>query len=300
MPARPRDRRPGAAQHLRRRAVDSGIGRPHAAQPGGALPARGPDRRPANLPPWWSGPKCPRRSITMRTRAFAATSPTWRASPIPIFCWEWWHAHAGRRAAQLGHPDVAGGPPASPATTRSTWCPSASSSPGLSISSSASPPRPAISRPARVVVSPVGGHKLGTFICYESVFPNFVRRFVADGAEVLFNISNDGYFGKSAARQQHLEIVRMRAAENRRWILRATNDGITATIDPAGRLRGTLPLIRGGRVAHRLHAISRSAPSTRGSATGFPCCARWSLSRCSLLIAVCCDRHLPPKATSKL
>ena len=94
----------------------------------------------------------------------------------------------------------------------------------------------------QVVVSPVGDHRVGTFICYESVFPNFVRRFVAGGAEVLFNISNDGYFGKSAARQQHLEIVRMRAAENQRWILRSTNDGITATIDPAGRLRGSLPL----------------------------------------------------------
>jgi apolipoprotein N-acyltransferase len=93
-----------------------------------------------------------------------------------------------------------------------------------------------------VVVSPVGGHRLGTFICYESVFPNFVRKFADDGAEVLFNLSNDGWFGKSAARRQHLEIVRMRAAENRRWILRATNDGITATIDSAGRLRGTLPL----------------------------------------------------------
>jgi apolipoprotein N-acyltransferase len=93
----------------------------------------------------------------------------------------------------------------------------------------------------KVVVSPIDGHKIGAFICYESVFPNFVRRFVADGAEVLFNISNDGYFGRSAAREQHLEIVRMRAAENRRWILRSTNDGITGTIDPAGRLRGTLP-----------------------------------------------------------
>jgi apolipoprotein N-acyltransferase len=94
---------------------------------------------------------------------------------------------------------------------------------------------------SRVVVSPVGNHKLGTFICYESVFPNFVRRFAAAGAELLVNISNDSWFGKSAARQQHLSIVRMRAAENRRWILRATNDGITATIDPAGRLLGTLP-----------------------------------------------------------
>jgi len=93
----------------------------------------------------------------------------------------------------------------------------------------------------RVVVSPVGTHKIATFICYESVFPNFVRKFAADGAEVLFNISNDGWFGKSAAREQHLSMVRMRAAENRRWILRSTNDGITATIDSAGRLRGTLP-----------------------------------------------------------
>ena len=94
----------------------------------------------------------------------------------------------------------------------------------------------------QVVVSSVGSHKIGTFICYESVFPNFVRRFAHGGAEVLFNISNDGWFGNSAARQQHLTIVRMRAAENRRWILRSTNDGITGTIDPAGRVRGTLPL----------------------------------------------------------
>ncbi len=94
----------------------------------------------------------------------------------------------------------------------------------------------------RVVVSPVDGHRIGAFICYESVFPNFVRKFADDGAEVLFNISNDGWFGHSAARLQHLEIVRMRAAENRRWILRSTNDGITATIDAAGRLRGRLPL----------------------------------------------------------
>jgi len=88
----------------------------------------------------------------------------------------------------------------------------------------------------------VGAHRIGAFICYESVFPNFVRKFAANGAEVLFNLSNDGWFGKTAAREQHLSIVRMRAAENRRWILRSTNDGITATIDSAGRLRGTLPL----------------------------------------------------------
>ncbi len=93
-----------------------------------------------------------------------------------------------------------------------------------------------------IVVSPMGSHQLGTFICYESVFPNFVRQFVNNGADVLFTISNDGWFGKSAAREQHLAIVRMRAAENERWILRAANDGITATIDPAGRVISHLPL----------------------------------------------------------
>jgi apolipoprotein N-acyltransferase len=94
----------------------------------------------------------------------------------------------------------------------------------------------------RIVVSPAGGHQIGAFICYESVFPNFVRKFARGGAQVLFNISNDGWFGHSAARRQHLSVVRMRAAENRRWILRSTNDGITAAIDAAGRVRETLPL----------------------------------------------------------
>ncbi|MDP8991172.1 MAG: apolipoprotein N-acyltransferase [Acidobacteriota bacterium] len=89
----------------------------------------------------------------------------------------------------------------------------------------------------RVVIFPVGDHKLGAFICYESAFPDLVRQFTHSGAEVLVNLSNDGYFGNSAAHAQHLEIARMRAAENRRWILRATNDGISASIDPRGRVR---------------------------------------------------------------
>jgi apolipoprotein N-acyltransferase len=88
----------------------------------------------------------------------------------------------------------------------------------------------------RIVVSRINGHGLSAFICYESVFPGFIRDSVASGAEVLVNPSNDGWFGKTAARFQHVEIVRMRAAENARWILRGTNDGITAAIDPAGRM----------------------------------------------------------------
>jgi apolipoprotein N-acyltransferase len=94
----------------------------------------------------------------------------------------------------------------------------------------------------RIVTFPVDGHRIGAFICYESAFPDLVRQFTKSGANVLVNLSNDGYFGHSAAREQHLELVRMRAAENRRWILRATNDGITAMIDPAGREIARLPL----------------------------------------------------------
>ena len=94
---------------------------------------------------------------------------------------------------------------------------------------------------SNVVVSSLGGHKLGTFICYESVFPSYIRRFVTGGAEVLVNISNDSWFGKTQARYQHLLIVRMRAAENKRWIIRSTNNGISGVIDPAGRVLRTLP-----------------------------------------------------------
>ncbi len=93
----------------------------------------------------------------------------------------------------------------------------------------------------RVVTMPVNGHKIGTFICYESAFPSLVREFTLGGAQLLINLSNDGYFGDSAAREQHLSLVRMRAAENHRWILRSTNDGITAMIDPAGRVTDTIP-----------------------------------------------------------
>jgi apolipoprotein N-acyltransferase len=91
----------------------------------------------------------------------------------------------------------------------------------------------------KILDSPVG--RLGVFICYESAFPHLVRRFTAQGADVLFNLSNDGYFGHSAAYRQHLSLVRMRAVENRRFIVRSTNDGITAVIDPAGRIRRELP-----------------------------------------------------------
>jgi len=86
-----------------------------------------------------------------------------------------------------------------------------------------------------------GGTKLGVFICYESVFPDEVRRFAAGGAQVFVNISNDGWYGDSGAYAQHLRQARIRAVENGRWLLRATNTGVTASIDPYGRIVTRLP-----------------------------------------------------------
>ncbi len=86
-----------------------------------------------------------------------------------------------------------------------------------------------------------GGRKLGVFICYESVFPDEVRQFADNGAQVFVNISNDGWYGDSGAYAQHLNQTRMRAIENNRWLLNATDTGVTASIDPAGRLVAKAP-----------------------------------------------------------
>jgi apolipoprotein N-acyltransferase len=86
-----------------------------------------------------------------------------------------------------------------------------------------------------------GSTRLGVFICYESVFPGEVREFANQGAQVLVNLSNDGWYGDSGAYAQHLNQTRMRAIENDRWILSATNTGVTASIDPYGRIVARLP-----------------------------------------------------------
>jgi apolipoprotein N-acyltransferase len=86
-----------------------------------------------------------------------------------------------------------------------------------------------------------GSTRLGVFICYESVFPGEVREFADQGAQVLVNLSNDGWYGDSGAYAQHLNQTRMRAIENGRWILSATNTGVTASIDPYGRTVARLP-----------------------------------------------------------
>jgi len=86
-----------------------------------------------------------------------------------------------------------------------------------------------------------GGERLGLFICYESIFPDEVRQFANNGAQVFVNISNDGWYGDSGAYAQHLNQTRMRAIENDRWLLSATDTGVTASIDPWGRVAARIP-----------------------------------------------------------
>jgi len=91
----------------------------------------------------------------------------------------------------------------------------------------------------RTASSPKGA--IGVFICYEDIFPQLVRRLTPAGPGVLVSISNDSWYDDSPAAAQHLETARFRAIENRRYLLRATNDGITTVIDPYGRIVEGLP-----------------------------------------------------------
>jgi len=100
--------------------------------------------------------------------------------------------------------------------------------------------------------------RLGVFICYESAFPDLVRQFTRQGANVLVNLSNDAYFGRSEAHRQHLLIARMRAVENRRYLIRSTNDGISAVIDPAGRIKKILPSYEQAAAAIRYGVVSET------------------------------------------
>jgi apolipoprotein N-acyltransferase len=95
------------------------------------------------------------------------------------------------------------------------------------------------------------GRKYGVFICYESIFGDEIRQFVSKGAQVLVNLSDDGWYGDTSAPWEHLDMVRMRAIENDRWVLRSTNTGVTASIDPYGRIVDQMPRhVRGALLAN--------------------------------------------------
>ncbi|HZH90941.1 MAG TPA: apolipoprotein N-acyltransferase [Pyrinomonadaceae bacterium] len=89
---------------------------------------------------------------------------------------------------------------------------------------------------ANYTLLPIGETRVGVFICFESAFPSIARQFTDAGADVLINISNDGYLGQTPVLRQHLANAVMRAVENRRTVLRVTNTGISARISPRGEV----------------------------------------------------------------
>jgi apolipoprotein N-acyltransferase len=123
-----------------------------------------------------------------------------------------------------------------------------------------------------VAQSPGGG--IGVFICYEAIIPQLARKLVAGGAGVLVNISNDAWYGDSAAAYQHLEMARLRAIENHRYLLRATNNGLTTLIDPYGRVRQEIPRYqRLAMLAHFDFETRQTFYTAHGDAFAWLCAA---------------------------
>ena len=105
---------------------------------------------------------------------------------------------------------------------------------------------------------PVGNVRAGVFICIESAYPSIARRFTGEGADVLINISNDGYLGATAVMRQHLANAVFRAVENGRPVVRVTNTGITAFITSSGEVKdatqGFRPEVRTWRIVRAKNA----------------------------------------------
>lgn len=106
------------------------------------------------------------------------------------------------------------------------------------------------------------GHEVGVSICYEDVYAREVRR-ALPGAAFLVNVSNDAWFGDTIAPHQHLQIARMRALEMGRYLLRATNTGITAIIDQRGRVVARAPAFQPVALSGTFAARAGATPYVR-------------------------------------
>ncbi|HRI29105.1 MAG TPA: apolipoprotein N-acyltransferase [Chitinophagales bacterium] len=113
------------------------------------------------------------------------------------------------------------------------------------------------SQPECGVFTANGGFAIAPVICYESVFGQYVTRYVKKGAQLLFIMTNDGWWGNTAGYQQHLHYASMRAIETRRSIARAANTGISAFIDQRGRRTKTLAWQQTDALRHTLLANDR-------------------------------------------
>ncbi|MCZ6855375.1 MAG: apolipoprotein N-acyltransferase [Gammaproteobacteria bacterium] len=108
----------------------------------------------------------------------------------------------------------------------------------------------------------VHGAKVAVAICYEVIYPELVRE-QARRADLLLTISNDTWFGESIGPLQHMEMARMRALENGRWLLRGTNNGVTAIVDYRGQVRDELPQFSAGVLRGSYQLMTGQTPYSR-------------------------------------
>lgn len=112
-------------------------------------------------------------------------------------------------------------------------------------------------------VFPLPGAPFGTVICYEVIFPELFRGFVARGAAFMANITNDAWFGETSGPWQHLGTLPLRAVEHRVAIARAANTGVSAFVEPTGRIGPILPLLERGVLHRRIPLRARPTLYTR-------------------------------------
>jgi apolipoprotein N-acyltransferase len=110
---------------------------------------------------------------------------------------------------------------------------------------------------------PFGEHSFGTLICFESIFPELSRRYAANGAGFLVNITNDGWFGDTPGPVQHAQMCIMRAVENRRYLVRSANTGISMVVDPWGRVVAAIGLDREGTIVEKITVSTERTFYTR-------------------------------------
>jgi apolipoprotein N-acyltransferase len=108
---------------------------------------------------------------------------------------------------------------------------------------------------AQLLETDVG--KVAVVICFEAIFPELVRERMSAGAGLLVNLSNDAWLGGAAGAEQHLAMARVRAVENRTWLVRATTTGVSAVVDPQGRVRARSEL--GREDVLRAEVVTKSA-----------------------------------------
>jgi apolipoprotein N-acyltransferase len=108
-----------------------------------------------------------------------------------------------------------------------------------------------------------GDAALGVFICYEAIFPDHVRRFARDGARLLVNVTNDAWYGYTSAPHQHLMMAAFRAVENGRYLVRAANTGISAVVDPRGRIVERTGLFTPAVVVRDVPLLAEETPYAR-------------------------------------